>query len=237
MEFTQLGVSAGAQHYILSHKPEILELVKAYSHFIIREYRRASFDRIKRFGSVEAEDGNVAEITGPDAVLFLAECMRRIIDHLQPMPVGDLPDPLHITDLSVDMDRQDRARLFRDQVFDLLRIYRIIIPLYITEHGSQPIPHDRMGRGRKGKRSRDDLALQSESLNRRLQRKMPVRECHTVRDLQEILQPLLKLFVKRSHICDLVCLPYSVQHPGIFFPRREIGLCYINVFHVLLLCQ
>ena len=59
--------------------------------------------------------------------------MGRIIYHLQLILMGDAPYFLHITDVSIYMDRHDGAGAVRNQAFYLLDIHRICNRIDVTK--------------------------------------------------------------------------------------------------------
>ena len=83
--------------------------------------------------------------------------MGGIINDLQPMLVRDLFDPVYIAHIAVNMNRQDRAGLRRDQAFDFCYVDGVIHIVNVTEHWYESISHNRMGRGCECKRRGDDF--------------------------------------------------------------------------------
>ena len=71
---------------------------------------------------MEAEHRGIAERGRADAVSEYTEAVGRVINDRQAVPRRDLSDPVHIAEISVNMDRQDGDRLIGDQCLQLPRV-------------------------------------------------------------------------------------------------------------------
>ena len=166
---------------------------------------------------METEHGNVAKICNTHTVVRFSKGMRCVVDHFQIMTVRNLLNLFHITNISVYMDRSDRASLLRDQTFNLLCIHGIIVLINVAENRSQSVTHDGVSRGRKGKRRRDHFALQFQCLDSEFQCHVTVHKQFQTVCLQIICQLCLKRLMVASHICQPGTFPDRLQHFYIFF--------------------
>jgi hypothetical protein len=85
-----------------------------------------------------------------------------VLDHRQPVAVGDRPDHVHVGDQPEQVDRADRPRPRRDRPLDLLGVDQVGVGLDVDEDGRGAGVED--GVGRRGERvaDGDDLVARTE---------------------------------------------------------------------------
>ena len=151
--------------------------------------------------------------------------MRSVIDDLKRVLLCDLSDPLGAAHIAVNVYRQDRGGLLRNQRLDLLLVDRIIVGLYVAKHRRQPVAHDGVGRGGKGKRGRNDLASRGKLHGRDhvLQRKMAVGIKHYMRAVQIRLQLPLELLMLFPHVGQPVAVPHRPDLFAVFLKGGHGG--------------
>ena len=74
------------------------------------------------------------------------------------MTGSDRRDLIHMAEVAVDMDRQDRHGALCDQRFDLRWIERKVIGINVAEYRREAVSHDGVRGGNKGEGGRDNLA-------------------------------------------------------------------------------
>ena len=156
---------------------------------------------------MEAEHGSISKLSHSRSVQLLTKGMGRIVNHLQAMLLGNLMNPVHITNISIHMNRHNGAGFLRNQIFNLLCIHSIIPIVNITEYGSQAVPDNGMGCRCKGKRGCNHLTLQIHGLQSQLQSHMAIDKQLQIRCLQKTLQLPLQLLVILAHIGQPCAFP------------------------------
>ena len=63
--------------------------------------------------------------------------MGRIVNKLQSVPCGNISYLLHITDVPVNMHRQDRRRMFTYKRFKAVRVEGAVRRPYVAENRTQ----------------------------------------------------------------------------------------------------
>ena len=96
--------------------------------------------------------------------------MSRVIDDDKPMTVGNLLDRVHVTEVTVYVDRQNGAGVGRNERLKTGGVHGIVVGPYVSEDGRESLAHDRVGRGGKGEGRGDDLALELHGLKDALER-------------------------------------------------------------------
>ena len=133
--------------------------------------------------------------------------------------------------MSIHVDGEDRAGLFSDERFNLIRIHCQITLPDIAKDRFNPVEGKRMGCGRKGKGGRNDLPRKPQSLYRNIQRLMAVNHQIDLSCTKISFQLFCKLLHQRPIIGQLVSFPYT---PAIFvklFLRRQKWASNKNLFH------
>ena len=151
LELIHLGIAAHPDHMVLVHNPVILQTVEPVVHPILGKCHCSAFYGIEHLGGVETENAGVPELGHTLSVVTLPKGMGRIINHFQAMLFGNGPNPLHIADIAVHMDRDDGRCAFCYQVLYLVRVHGIVLGIDVTEHGRQAVADNGMGGGCKCK--------------------------------------------------------------------------------------
>ena len=200
---------------------EVLQIAEPAPDLRTAAADRAALHRVENLGGMEAEHRGVPEAGGADPVPEHAKTVGRVVDHRKPVSGRDLSDPVHITEISVNMNRQNGDRLFCDQRLQLLRVQGIGFRVNVAEHRRAAAAHDGMGRGREGKRCRDDLTVKMEGLDHVLQGQMSVGEKGNLFTAQKPLQLLFQLLVLAAHVGEPVAVPQFTDFLTVFFKRRH----------------
>ena len=223
LELVHLGIATHPDHMVLVHNPVILQTVKPVVHPFLGKRHRAALDGVKHLGGMKAENTGVSELGHAFSLIPLPKGMGRIINHLQAMLFGNGPNPLHITDIAVHMDRDDGRCAFCDQGLYFVRVHGIVRRVDVAEHRRQPVAHNRMGGGRKAEGGGNHLARQLQGLDGHFQGHVPVYKQHHVPDSHVLLKLLFQLFMEIPHIRQPGAVPYGFYHLYIFFVRRKGG--------------
>jgi len=156
---------------------------------------------------MKAEHGSVAKLPHSRSIQFLSKGMGCIVNHFQTMLLSNLMDPIHITDISIYMNRHNGAGFLCNQSFYLLCIHGIISVINITEYRSQTISDNRMGCRCKSKRGGNHLSLQIHGLQRQLQSHMTIDKELQLRCLQKAFQLTLQFLMILAHIGQPCAFP------------------------------
>ena len=177
-----LAVDAGSHYRRLVREAEVLEVVDALLGLLVVHDERAALHGVVHLGGVEAQRGHVARVKYRFPIHLDAEGVRGVVDHLEPVLVGDLLNALHVAGLAVAVHRHDGSGLRSDGGLDLVRVHAAVRGVDVHEHGLYAVPPDRVGGGDEAERGRDDLARYPESLQRRDERQGAVSEEADIRD-------------------------------------------------------
>ena len=109
----------GRDHRHFVHKAEVLQLVDVLFCLGIRADDGAALKGVEHLGGVKTEHRQVAMIEDAAAVALHAKGMGGVVDHLEVVLVGNFLDGLHITWVSIDMNRHDGRGLGRNRCLDL----------------------------------------------------------------------------------------------------------------------
>ena len=135
MEFAHLRVAAGTGDPIRAGDAEVFHHVKLCLQRRIAVNDRAALDRVEHLGRVEGEHGRVAEVRGADAVFLHAEGVRGVVDHLEPVLLRDCLDGVRVAEVAVDVHRDDRGGLGRDERLDLRGVHCVGRGVNVAENG------------------------------------------------------------------------------------------------------
>ena len=163
-DFVHLAVDSRSHDRGLVGETEVLEVVDALLGLLVVHDERAALHGVVHLGGVEAQRGHVARVEYRFPIHLDAEGVRGVVDHLEPVLVGDLLDALHVAGLAVAVHRHDGRGLRGDGGFDLVGVHAAVRGVDVHEHGLDAVPPDRVGGGDEAERGRDDLARYPESL-------------------------------------------------------------------------
>ena len=207
---------------------EVLQVAESTLNLRAAAADRAALYRVENLGRMEAEHRGIPETGGAHAVSEHTEAVGRVIDHRQAVPGRDLSDPVHIAEVSVNMDRQDGDRLFGDTRLQLLRIQGIGFRVDVAEHRRAAAAHNGMGCGGKGEWRRDDLTVKAKGLDHVLQGQMSVGEQGDLLTAQKLLQFLFQLPMLAAHVGEPVAVPELPDFLAVFLKGRHGGPCHID---------
>ena len=163
-ELVHLSVAANVLHVLRTHNAEVLPLVQKLIEARILEADGAALNGVEHFGCVETEHGGVAERGNGRPCAFNAEGVGRVIDDFEAVPVGDLLNRVHVTEVSVHVHGYDGAGARGNEILDRRGVEGVIVGLDVGEHGRQALAHNGVGSGGEGERRGDDLALEPHGL-------------------------------------------------------------------------
>ena len=118
---------------------EIFQIIQPLIHIPVRGTDRSSLYRMKHFRRMKTKNGQITKRGNSPSLVRLAKSMRRVINHFQIISGGNLLYSLHITYISIYVDRHDGNCFLRDQCFYFFLIDRKIL-FDVTEHRHQSIP-------------------------------------------------------------------------------------------------
>ena len=170
---------------------------------------------------MEGEHGRVAHPGGGYPVPADVKGVGRVVDQLQPVLFRNGGQGSVVAEVAVHMHRQDGAGARGNERLHLRGIHGVVVLPDIAEHRGQPGPDDGVSGGRKGEGRSDDLALQPQRLQKRLQRQMAVGEQRRVGHVQPLLQRCFQLFQFFAVIGQPVAVPQTADFFYIFFHRRH----------------
>ena len=158
LHFIHFGVNTRRHHDGFIGKTKVFKIIDALFGFGVVANNGAPFEGIKYLGGVEAQYGQIAIIENAGVILFDAETVGRIVNHLQPIGIGNLLDAFHIARNTVAVDRHDGRRFRRNQFFNAVRIDIKGDRVNIGKHRRQIIPQQAVRGGDKGVRRGDHFA-------------------------------------------------------------------------------
>src|SRR5262249_21180771 len=104
------------------------------------------------------------------------ECMSSIVDHTQPIAIGNLLDRQDVARRPVYMNAKDPRRLSSDVLLDLGRIDVEGSRIDVAKDRLNAVPAQHVRSRRKAERSRDHLSRETQTLTGDNQRDRPVVE-------------------------------------------------------------
>ena len=128
----------------------------------IGQHDCTAFGRGDVLVGVKTECDQIAEGADPLAFPEAAQCLRRILEHPQPVLCGDRVQPVHVHRQPGEVDRNDRSRCRRDRRFHEVQVDVAGCRIDIHEH--RPRAHrERDVRGSyPGQRRRDHLVSRAD---------------------------------------------------------------------------
>ena len=229
MKLAHLGIRSRGEDVLPAHT-EILAHVQLVPQGGILVHYTAALHRVEDLGGVEGEHGCVPEAGSADADLLDPKGVSRIVDDFQIVLLRNGLNGAYVTERPIDMNRNNRRGLRRNQRFDLFRIQRIGLRIDVAEYRLAPATHDGVGGGGKTRGRGDDLSCQPKGRQDPFQSQMPIgKQGHIFRTkvpLQHMLQGLVLL--------PLIGQPPAVPERGDFvhvlFHGRKSGTGDINHF-------
>ncbi len=231
--FVHLRIDPGRHDLGLAGESEVLEVVDPLFGPGVVADERPAFDRIVGLGRMETQRTDVAGLQHGLAADPYAERMSRIVDHLQSVFVGNLPDTLRVARVAVDMHRQDGRRLRRDGRLDPVGIEVARPRIDVDEYGADAVPPQRMGRGDETVRRRNHFARDAQRLQGRNQRQRPVGEKTDMLHAQIGAERPLQLPMVVPVVGDPFTVPDVAQQGVEFLDRRQQGRSYRNRFRIV----
>lgn len=211
-DFIHLPVDAGTHYLGLAGEAEVFQIVDPLFGLGVGNDERAAFDGIEHLGGVETERGHVPFVEDAFPVNIHTEGVGGIINDTQPVTVGDFLNLPGSARLSVDVDRHDGCRAWRNGRFDPFGIHIAGGGVDVDEDGFDAVPPERMGRGYKAVGCRDDFTGDTEGLERCDQRNCSVREQADVGDFEIVAQGLFQPLMERTVVCNPLTVPDFLQH-------------------------
>ena len=186
---------------------EVFQVVELPDHGGVAVAHRAALYGVEHLRGVEGEYGRVAEIGRADAVLFNAECVRRVVEYAQAVPFRDGVDSLCMAEISVNVDGQDGRGPLGDEGVELRLVDGEILGVDVAEHRRAAAAGDGVGGGGKGEGRGDDLAVYVERFQHVLEREVAVGDERQIRRVQVFFQLRFKLAVLHAHIGEPAAVP------------------------------
>src|SRR3712207_6558047 len=103
------------------------------------------------------------------SVVKAAECMGGIIDDLETMPFGNLPDGFDLTRVAVNVRRENCGRAFGESVLDSGRIQVQRVVIDVDHYRSTTLPDDAGGRRNITKWGGNNFTLEAQCIDRDLE--------------------------------------------------------------------
>jgi hypothetical protein len=108
-------------------------------------------------GWIEREPRNPRDVADGAALVLRGVGLARILDHDELVAGRDVHDRIEIGGVTVEVNRQDAARLRSDEALDALGVEVHRHGVHVTEDGDGAETRDRESRERRGHRRGDDL--------------------------------------------------------------------------------
>src|SRR5690606_4360583 len=174
----------------------------------VRADDRAPLEGIEDLGGVEAEYAQIAMAQHRAAFVLDSESMRRIVDDLEVVGVGNTLDRCGVAGIAVTMYRHDGRSLRGDRGLDLFRVEIQGSRVYVHEYRLDAIPQQRVGCSDERIRRGYDLAGNPQSLQCRDQGQSTVGEECNVLNPKMLAEGLLQLLVHITAIGKKAAVPY-----------------------------
>ncbi len=244
-ELVHLGITADVLDILRAGDAKVLPLVEQRIERGVAEANRSALDGVEHLSRVEAEHRGVTEGRGRLLSLPHAKGMRGVIDQLEAVRVGDAPDRIHVAEVTVHVDRDDRRGPRGHQAPHTLGVDGVVVGLDVGEDGNKAGARNGVHGAREGERRGDHLAAPGKvkGLQGALKRKVSVaEECDPV-DAEIGPEALLELSVLLPHIRKPVALPERGNFINIFRhwrhrrARDENPVRHIEPFHSMTLAR
>ena len=220
LKLVHLGVSAHGYHVVGPGDAEVAHKRQPVIQLRALRGDRPALDGVIDLRGVEAEHGCQAQPRRGHASPADAEGVRRVVDHLEAVPVRDGLDGVRVAQAAIDVHGQNGAGPLGNQALQQLWVQRVIALTNITEHGRKPLAHEGVRGGGKGEGRGDNLAPQVQGLQKRLQRQVAVGEQREMPHIQIGFQAALQLKQLFAVVGQPVGIPQGADLPAKFL---EIG--------------
>lgn len=221
LKLIHLGVSTHKLHFFGSGDAVVLGHIQSLLQLPLAGGDRPTLDGVEDLGRMEAEHRGIPEGAYPSSFVRLSKGVGGIIENLEVVSRCNLLDGLHITDVAIDMDRNDCGSLLSDQGFDERGIKGVITLLDVTEDRLEAIADNGMRGGDKGEGGGDDLPGKTQGLYGHLEGEMAIGEERDMRDSKRRRKSCLQLFVFDSHIGKPMGVPERGYFSLVLFKGRE----------------
>ena len=230
-ELVHLRVAADEGHGLRPVYAEVLEVLQALLKRAVGIAQRAALNGVEHLRGVEGEHGDIPERGGADAAAPDAEGVRRVVEHMQAVRLGNAVDSVNIAEVAVNVHGHDGDGLIRDERLYLRDIDGIIVGVYVAEHRRAADARDGVGGGGKGEGRGDDLtAAQGEGLQHVFKREVAVGEERDVRHAQILAQRALQRLMLHAHISEPAAVPDIPDLRTEFVEIRHGGAGDIDLF-------
>ena len=228
LKLIHLGVSAHGYHVVGPGDAEVAHKRQPVIQLRALRGDRPALDGVIDLRGVEAEHGCQAQSRRGHASPADAEGVRRVVDHLEAVPVRDGLDGVRVAQAAIDVHGQNGAGPLGNQALQQLWVQRVIALTNITEHGRKPLAHEGVRGGGKGEGRGDNLAQQGkpadvgpvQGLQKRLQRQVAVGEQREMPHIQIGFQAALQL----KQLFAVVGQPVGIPQGADFLAKfLEIG--------------
>ena len=216
MKLAHLGVAAGVEHRLLVLDAVVPLPFQPPVQLRVGGGHAASLHGVEHLGGMEGEHGRVPHPGGGYPVPADVKGVSRVVDQLQPVLFGHGGQGSVVAEVAVHMHRQDGAGARGNERLHLRGIHGVVVLPDVAEHRGQPGPDDGVSGGRKGEGRSDDLALQPQRLQKRLQRQMAVGEQRRVGHVQPLLQRRFQFFQFFAVIGQPMAVPQAADFFYIF---------------------
>ena len=191
----------------------------------------------------EARHRDVGARAGARAAQPRIEHVATVLDHGEPVRVGDLPDAVPVGDVADEVRREDRPGPRSDHLLDAVHIDLVRVRLDVDERGHDPRLHERRDIGGERHHRGDDLVTgrQIEQVDRQAQRRRTRVDHHAVTLGEQLGDPVFEvadtladsevgLAQRRDYGVDLAFVMDGarVGQPPPLRPRRHVRAGYAS---------
>lgn len=235
-DFVHLAVDAGADDRGLILESEVAKVIYLLLHLLRPADNRPAFKGVVDLRGVETERGDIAGREYAPAVLLHSECVSRIVDDLEPVPVRYRLDLVEPARLAVAVHGHDGDSFGGDGLLYLLWVEVAGLRVNVREHRLEPVPPDAVGGGNETVRSSDYFTFADiQGLESRDQRNRAVGEKTDIWNLQVLGQSDFKPLMILAEVGHPMPGPDVLHHSVEFVKVREQGRGDCNLFfcHVI----
>ena len=153
-----LGVDARGDHFWLSCKTKILQVINTLLGLLVVHHHCAALDGVIDLGGMEREGGHVTCIEDALTIHLHTEGMGGIVDDLQAILVSDVLYLLYLTGFTINMHRHNGCGLRGDSSLNLGWVDVARLSFYIHKNRLDAVPPQGMSGCHKTVRRGDDFA-------------------------------------------------------------------------------
>lgn len=192
MKLGVFGIDADSIEFLEAVMSEISEVRKPLEKFRVFGQYCPTFDGMENLGCVETTGADITIFEDGPTVDFHPKRMSPIINHFQPVSIGDLLDLFHFTGNAIDVCGENGGCLGRNRCFDQVWVDGQRVRENIHKDRLASLPDDAGRSGYIGKGGGDDFSSEVQGFDSKLKGDGAIGHIEQVIDAQVIFQSQLE---------------------------------------------